>query len=280
MPPAQPPPDDPELPAALRRIAEQAARIGGQVARSYFGRVSAARLKPDRSEVCEADDAAQAAILAAIRAQRPEDAFIAEETVQLAGGASLPPAANDRVCWVIDPLDGTRNFLRGIPFYACSVAAMLGGRPVSGAIYDPVRDLLYSGSAAEGVLIDGTCAADHPLAGCPRAPNPKPIVGIPSSPAGHAATIVQRWLDRFVCRSLGSTALQTAWVATGQLDAALSDNARLWDIAAGALLVTASGGAISSPQGAPLFPLDVGRYAGEELPALAIRAGWREHQLP
>jgi myo-inositol-1(or 4)-monophosphatase len=283
MPCARPDPSDCELPAALRLVAEQAARAGGQVARSCFGRVSSARLKGDHSEVSEADDAAQAAIVASILAQRPVDAFLAEEVLGLPDGPrSWPRVTNDRVCWVIDPIDGTRNFLRGIPLWACSVAAMRGGLPLCGAVYDPLHDVLYSaGGGVGGLLLDGQPSAPaHSGAARPTGLNPKPVVGIPSSPTGPTAAIAYQWLERFVCRSLGSTALQLAWVASGQLDATLSDNARLWDIAAAWVLVTASGGRITSPEGAPLFPLDVQRYAGEKLPTLAARAALYDQLLP
>ncbi len=279
MSPASPVSDPSLSPAALRLIAERAARTGGRIARDYFGHVSAVRLKADRSEVCEADEGAQAAIVAQILDQRPDDAFLTEETLRMPAGhgASLPPPSADRVCWVIDPLDGTRNFVRGIPLYACSVAAILGGSPLCGAIYDPMREVLYSAGGAEGLLVEGGGGA---LAEDIRArlggSLGRPVVGIPSSPTGPVAAIAHRWLDRYVCRSLGSTALQLAWVASGELDATLSDNARLWDIAAGWVLVTAAGGRMTAPEGGPLFPLDVQAYGGEELPALAARAGFPE----
>jgi myo-inositol-1(or 4)-monophosphatase len=243
------------------------------MARGYFGRVTQARLKADRSEVCEADEAAQVAVVAALRGQRPDDAFVTEEVLRLAAGPPAPPpASDDVVCWVVDPLDGTRNFLRGIPLYACSVAAMRGGWPICGAIYDPAHDVLYSGTCAEGLFVNGRPHSPLRLSGA----NPKPIVGVPSSPSGATAALAHQWLDRFVCRGLGCTALQLAWVASGELDASLSDNARLWDLAAGWVLVAAAGGRLTSPAGASLFPLDVQRYAGEELPNLAARAGFLE----
>jgi myo-inositol-1(or 4)-monophosphatase len=277
MPPGQPASDARPSPAALRLIAEHAARTGGRIARGYFGRVSAVRLKGDRSEVCDADEAAQAAIVAELLAQRPEDALLTEETLRLPAGQESPALSGDRVCWVIDPLDGTRNFVRGIPLYACSVAAMLDGWPICGAIFDPVREVLYSAGGAGGLVVAGAGGA---LAEDIRArlggSLGRPVVGIPSSPKGPVAPIAHRWLDRFVCRSLGSTALQLAWVASGELDATLSDNARLWDITAGWTLVTAAGGRVTSPEGRPLFPLAVQAYRGGELPALAARAGFPE----
>jgi myo-inositol-1(or 4)-monophosphatase len=258
----------------LRHIAEEAARAGGHVARRFFRTKLAVRLKDDRSEVSDADEAAQAAVTECIQAHRPDHAFIAEETLlPRADGAREPAPSNDAVCWVVDPIDGTRNFVRGIPLYVCSVAAMLGGTPLVGAIYEPERDVLYSASLAEGFFVDSAPQSGRPVgAARPAGLNPRYVVGIPSTPVGPASVIAQAWLGRFVCRNLGSTALHLAMVATGELDAMLTDNSRLWDIAAGWVLVTASGGRMTGLGDAPLFPLDVGKYRATELPALAADA--------
>ena len=255
--------------AALRQLAEQAARVGGDVARGYFRTELAVRLKADHSEVSNADEAAQAALVAAIRAQRSGDAFLTEETLPR---AAMPTAAgNDVVCWVIDPIDGTRNFIRGIPIYACSVAAMFGGVPLVGAIYDPQRSVLYSGSQSEGLFVNGVPHAG-PATSRPRGTS-RPVVAIPSTVVGPLSEVAHDWLKLFICRNLGSTALHLAMVAIGELDAMLADNARLWDLAAGWVLVGAAGGAVTTPAGAPHFPLDIGLYVDAELPAIAKGAG-------
>jgi len=263
---------------ALRLLAEEAARTGGQVARGYFRSELTVRLKDDRSEVSDADDAAQAAVVACIRAMRPRDAFIAEETLPLL--AEQTPPTNDAFCWVIDPIDGTRNFVRGIPVYVCSVAVMRGGTPLAGALYDPERDTLYSASRDEGLFVNGR---PHPpeldAAARARRVHPRPVVAIPSSPVGPMAARAHAWLDRYICRNLGTTALHLGLVATGELDGALADNCRLWDIAAGWVLLTAAGRVMTDPAGAPLFPLDVGRYHGEELPAIAASADFHAQLL-
>ena len=260
---------DPAPLEPLRTLAEDAARVGGQVARQYFGTGVEVWLKADRSEVSRADEAAQAAVVAHLRAARPDDAFVAEEQLTLSPPPPPPPSA-DRLCWVIDPLDGTRNFIRHIPLYACSVAAMIGGHPVAGAVYDPPRDVLYSAARGSGLRIDGRLQPAR-VGGAVRARgvNPKPVVAIPSSPTALTAGSAHAWLDRFVCRGLGCTALHMAWVAGGELDALLADNPRLWDIAAGALLIAEAGGRVTSITGTPLFPFDVARYGGEPLPIIA-----------
>lgn len=248
---------------ALATLAEAAARAGGAVARRHFRTGLEVRLKADRSEVTIADEAAQQAVIATIRAARPADAFIAEERLQLDPPA--PPPAPERLCWIIDPIDGTRNYIRHIPLYACSVAVMQGGVPLAGTIYDPERDVLYSAVRGGPLCID---AAPAPPRGR-RNLNHKLVVGLPSSPGPESAALAHAWLDRFVCRSLGSTALHLALVASGELDAMLGDNPRLWDLAAGCLLVEAAGGVTATIEGRPVFPVDVAAYRGEPIVTLA-----------
>lgn len=268
MPPADFHPDQPDAQRTLRVLAEAAARAGGDVARRYFGTTCKVRLKADQSEVTEADRAAQAAVIAVLRASRPHDAIIAEEELELSDPSPAP--TNDNLCWAIDPLDGTRNFVRGIPLYVCSVAALVAGVPLVGAIYDPLRDRLYSASRAEGFFVDVEPQASRlDSAPLPAGRDPRPVVALPSTPTGPIAATARAWLERFICRNLGSTALHLAMVATGQLDAMLADNPRLWDVAAGWVMITAVGGRLTGPAGNPLFPLDVGRYSDEEMPLIA-----------
>lgn len=253
-----------QLHAELRAVAQRAAAAGARVAAEYFGRGVQVEFKADGSEVSEADRAAEAECVAVIRAARSHDAFIAEEAVsagraalQRAGGGAAP------VVWAIDPIDGTRNFVRGIPFYACSVGALLNGVPVAGAIVDPSRAQVYSGSLCDGAFLN-----DAPLRvvdGDERTL----LAAIPSKSRDRARAIVHHWVDRLVIRNFGSSALHLAMVAAGQLDAVLATDARLWDIAAGAVLIQAAGGRVTAPDGAAIFPFDVGQYDGGEIATLA-----------
>jgi myo-inositol-1(or 4)-monophosphatase len=256
----------------LRALAVAAARAGGEVAQRYFRTPLHVRFKPDQSEVSEADEAAQAAIVALLCGARPHDAFIAEETLHAPDGQDLPRRpTGDELCWVIDPIDGTRNFVRGIAHFACSVGVLHAGTPVAGAIFDPVRDVMYSGSVAEGFWINHALQpqADGADGRVAVAGVGRPVVGIPSTPAQPYASLAHEWLERYVCRNFGSTALHLAMVATGELDGMLADNPRLWDVAAGYVLVRAAGGRMTTPAGAEQFPLDLRAYAGEMMPTLA-----------
>lgn len=261
---------DPTELAALRALAETAARAGGAVARDFFRRQFRVTLKADRTEVSDADHAAQVAVVAAVAAVRPNDAFVTEEPLQLGPGMHPPPpAGDDALCWIIDPLDGTRNFVRGIPVYTCSVGVMLGGCPIVGAVYEPERDEMYSAHLGGVLFVNGQPWPRQRPAGL----SSKLLVGVPAAPKGTLTEIAHRWLDRFVGRNFGSCALHLAQVAAGQLDGMLSDNARLWDLAAGWVLVSASGGRITTPNGQPLFPANVSSSADSELPFIAGHGG-------
>jgi myo-inositol-1(or 4)-monophosphatase len=262
---------DPAALDRLCRLAEQAARVGGAVARGYFRTDLNIRFKADRSEVSEADEAAQAAVMQCIHAPRPHDAFIGEEAVAGPHAGDAPAATNDHFCWVIDPIDGTRNFVRGIPCYACSVAVMFGGFPLAGAIYDVERDVLYSAIRGGPLLVNGN-PARPPSGEAEKSGRLRLVVGIPSRAVGPLAKLSHDWLSRYVCRNLGSTALHMAMVATGELDGMLADTPRLWDVAAGWVLIESAGGRVVGPDGAPLFPLDVGGYRGTQTAFRAARA--------
>jgi myo-inositol-1(or 4)-monophosphatase len=259
----------------LRELAESAARLGGNLARQSFGRQQQVTLKDDRTEVTEVDCAVERAIIAQIRTRRPDDSFIGEESAVSAPNArppSLQSSISNRqsVCWVIDPIDGTRNYIREMPLFTCSVAAMIGGEPVAGAVYDPVHSVMYSAARGRGTFLDGVrVSLAERRAMIPADPDRKLFVGIPSARREATRRLVLLAVEEHIVRNLGSAALHLAWSAVGQLDVAVMGNVKLWDIAAGCLLVAEAGGVVTSPDGKAVFPLDVMRYAGEEIPLLA-----------
>jgi myo-inositol-1(or 4)-monophosphatase len=269
-------------PNALRVLAEQAARVGGALAREAFGRRQTVRLKSDQSEVTDVDVAAEKAIIDFIRAARPRDRFLGEESAESDAADASPagetpalprrsePAAPDSVAWIIDPIDGTRNFIRHMPLFACSIAAMHAGAPVAGAIFEPIQDTMYSAHRGGGLHLNGRPfqpAPDQRLsAGDPQR---KLFVGIPSARRESTTPLVLHAIENHVVRNFGSIALHLALVALEHLDAAVVSNAKLWDIAAGCLLVQESSGLVTGPAGEPLFPIDLPRYRGEEIQLLA-----------
>ena len=259
-------PESPD-PQALRTLAVEAARLGARIAREAFDRPRSVALKADRSEVTEVDLAAQRQIEQLLRTRRPDDAILGEETT----GPQRQNVPDDAVWWLIDPIDGTRNFVRGIPIFACSVAAMHRGRVLAGAICDAMLDVTYS-ATAEGPVFTN----DVPLASTEPAtehlpPTRRLLVAVPSLRRERTRPLVQLVLEKHLLRNSGSTALHLAWVALGRLDAAVSGNSRLWDIAAGAALLEAAGCVLSDPEGRAVLPIDPARYDGREIPTLAAR---------
>lgn len=256
--------------AELLSIAEQAARVGGAIAREAFGTRPGLRFKADRSELTHIDEAAERAVIKHIRSRRPDDAFIGEEAAARGEFGAVRPGQH---CWAIDPLDGTRNFVRGLPAVACSVAVLSEGVPIAGAVYDPLSDCLYSAAAGRGMCIDGApVPAMDAVMDAYRA-RARMLAAIPSLPEPAYRPAVMRMIERYVVRTFGSAALHLAWIAAGRIDAALQDNPKLWDVAAGWLLIRESGGEATRPDGAPLFPLDVAAYRGENTPVVAGRGG-------
>ncbi|MFH1746900.1 MAG: inositol monophosphatase [Planctomycetota bacterium] len=260
-------PENPSHLSALRKLAEQAARAGGDVARRLFRTEFTIRRKTDGSEVTDADEAAQVAVVKVIQEQRDHDAIIAEEVLD--STQASPAAGNENLCWVIDPIDGTRNYVRGVPYYAVSVAVMYGGFTLAGAIHEVERDVMYSASRTEGLLLNGQPRQKMQWENVIAGRACKPLAGIPSSLQGAAYEVVRQWASRVVVRNLGSTAMHLAMVAAGHFQAALISDSRLWDIAAGGLMIDLSGGVMTTLDGRPIFPFDVSTYAGEAIPSLA-----------
>ncbi len=254
--------------AELLRLAESACRIGGAIARDMFGRSIDVHYKHDNSEVTDIDVAAERAVIDHIRAQRPHDLFIGEEAVER---DTLPQHADpdaQRFHWIIDPIDGTRNFVRGVPLFACTVAVARHGTPVCGAIYEPLADRMTVAVSGGGARMNGAALTIESENG-KRLPGRKLVVAVPSArfPAGQH--LVKRVIDRHVVRSFGCATLHLAGVACGWFDAAILNNSKLWDIAAGWLIVQEAGATITDLEGRPVFPRDLSKYQGEEMPCLA-----------
>jgi myo-inositol-1(or 4)-monophosphatase len=247
--------------AELRRQASGWIVAAGEIALDRFGKAVAQR-KADRSLVTDADHAVQQFLLDAIARCCPDDCVITEET-QAAPERHAEVGAAHR-CWVIDPIDGTRSYARSFPGFCVSMALMEGGRPVVGLVYNPLTRQLYHAIVGGGAWLDERRlgVTDEPL-GCDT------LLAIPSSRRGPMPRPVHDWIDRFVVRNLGSTALHLALLAAGAVDAVFADECRLWDIAAGELLVREAGGQLISFSGQPYFPMDLALYGREETPFMA-----------
>lgn len=229
-----------------REVAIEAARAAAAVLRRIVDQGGASRIRNKGAVdlVTEADLAAEEAVLAVLSRHTPDLPVLAEE----GGGASL---AADR--WIVDPLDGTTNFVHGIPHFAVSVALERDGRIVAGCVHDVMRDECWAAARGHGA----TCN-DQPVHVSSRDTLGEALVGtgFPYDRQQRAATylrIVQAFLVQVQgLRRAGAAALDLAWVAGGRLDAFWEPGLAPWDVAAGALLVQEAGGRVSDGEGAAL----------------------------
>jgi myo-inositol-1(or 4)-monophosphatase len=225
-------------PVELLEVAEAAARLAGGLLRERFegGLQGAVHAKSTPTDLAsEADLAAEAAIRELLASRRPDDALLAEE-----GGGDQHLEAG-RVRWVVDPLDGTINFLFGIPQWCVSVACEDERGTLAGVVYDPMRDEAFAAT------LDGPATCNgQPVEARPDAPLAESLIvtgfaydaAIRERQAGLLARLVPRARD---VRRTGSAALDLAWLAAGRYNGYFERTVQPWDIAAGMLLVRRAG---------------------------------------
>lgn len=220
---------------ALLNTAQLAARAAGEEARRWYQKGVEPHDKGFREWVTEADVAAQEAALTVIKQRYPDHAFLAEEDM----AADRSTAG---ITWIIDPLDGTTNFVRHVPFFCASVSAALDGQPRVGAVYDAIGGEMYSGAQGQGASID-----EEPLLVGETSRLTEAIIGFDSPRAEVVRARQWAIMSALAARcktvkSLGSAALGIAYVAASKFDAYLHLDLSPWDMAAGAVLVGEAGG--------------------------------------
>ena len=241
--------------------AEAWADRAGSIAMANLGR-AAVREKTDGTEVTDTDMAIQSMLVDAIRQSFPGHAIIAEESLATRSMTPAPDAAP--FCWVIDPLDGTRNYVRGFPGFATSIAVMESGRPIVGVVRWHTTGQTYS-----AVLGHGARAGGRTLH-CASAPmDSNTLIGAQLGPNHATDETVAPWLRRWAVRNLGATALHLALVAAGHLGAAYARDCWIWDLAAGALLISEAGGRCTGTSGSEIFPVDLRACARTNYPLIA-----------
>ena len=204
--------------------------------------------------VTEVDIAAEQEILYQLGKAYPDHAFLAEESGQTGN------AKSDHL-WVIDPLDGTSNFMRGIPHYYVSIACIVDGRLAHAVVFDPVRQEEFTASRGRGAQLNG-----HRLRVSNRTDLRECLLGTGIPFLGHeqqrlpqyTQTLAELAAQCMGIRRAGAAALDLAYVAAGRFDGFWETGLERWDIAAGALIIKEAGGLISDLSGSERY-LDNGQ---------------------
>jgi myo-inositol-1(or 4)-monophosphatase len=231
----------------LDRSLDLARRLAAEAGEIILDRrhTASRRQKADGSEVTDADLAAEEHIRDVLNRTYPDHDVLAEE-----GGLGTDQPPRARYCWAVDPLDGTRSYVRGFPCFATSIALLDGGEPVVGVVREHTSGQVYTAMAGRGAHLDGV-----PIRVAQRPLDYEFFVGISSSKHPNSRAALQRLLERVSLRGMGSTAVHMALVASGAIDAALSHRCYTWDVAAGYLLVREAGGVCTDAAGGDLLPL-------------------------
>lgn len=229
----------------LLNIAVRAARRAGEIIVRSLNRLESLTItsKGRNDFVTEVDRVAEQEIIATIRRHHPHHAFLAEESGRSGESETL---------WVIDPLDGTTNFLHGFPVFAVSIACQIKGRLEHAVVYDPMRQELFTASRGAGAHVD-----NHRM----RVSKARTLEGALIA-TGFPYRANTRYLDAYLgmlravalevagVRRPGSAALDLAYVAAGRVDAFWEIGLSPWDTAAGTLLIQEAGGRIGTLTGA------------------------------
>jgi myo-inositol-1(or 4)-monophosphatase len=224
----------------LLNVAFAAARHAGKTMMRQFERVDTLTIteKHKNDFVTEVDKQAERIIIDALQQAFPEHGILSEESGSV--------KQNDEYLWIIDPLDGTQNYIRGIPQFSISIALQYKGQIEHGLVYDPAKDELFSASRGQGTRLN-----DHRLRVSQTQQLDQALLGT-GFPFRHPHYL-NDYLRSFeklypsVCdiRRMGSAALDLAYVAAGRFDGFWEYGLSPWDIAAGSLLVTEAGGFVS-----------------------------------
>jgi myo-inositol-1(or 4)-monophosphatase len=242
------------------------ARAAGAGVLEHYGKVRRL-LKRNDEAVTEADRASQRLIVSELRRRFPGDGIIGEENETgdaITFDVSNPAGRN----WVIDPIDGTNNFIAGLGIFAVCIGLLEAGKPVLGVVYDVTRDQLYAAAQGHGAWL-GTRRLE--VLKTPMGDNT--MLMLTSNlvmPDGKAPPWARRWLDQtnWKIRILGSAAIEAVEVAAGIAHGAITLNGKLWDIAASAAIAMEAGAIVTDPTGKPIFPFNLAGYRGAKVPYL------------
>jgi myo-inositol-1(or 4)-monophosphatase len=219
-------------------------RAAGDVLNYYADRDKLVEFKGQANLVTIADRKSEELIIGGILGRYPEHSILAEES-----GATQPGAA---VQWIIDPLDGTTNFAHGYPFYCVSIAVEEKGEVICGAVYDPVREEMFSAARGAGAYRNGERLR---VSEVDRLSEALLITGFPYNFRERLKTVIGQF-EMFLVASQavrrgGSAALDLCYVASGRLDGFWELNLQPWDTAAGRIILEEAGGRVTDFKAGP-----------------------------
>ncbi len=231
-------------------IAVSAARAAGNIIVRAQDRLDTIKVsqKSHNDYVTDIDQQVEQEIIKVIRKAHPNHGILGEESGESAG-------SNDEYTWIIDPIDGTRNFIHGFPQFAVSIAIRRKGKIEHGVIYDPVRQELFSASKGKGARLNehrirvSKCSKlEESLlgTGCPGASNEEDV-------KAYIRTLHHLQPLCGDIRRAGAATLDLAYVAAGRLDGFWESGLKLWDLAAGTLLIKEAGGLVCDIDGSDNF---------------------------
>src|SRR5579884_3916838 len=249
----------------------EAARLGARQLEDWRQRFQVQE-KARFDLVTDADLASQRAIRDFLAGRFPGHGFLAEEEHSFTGrpGPEAPPT------WIVDPLDGTTNYVHDCPMYCVSIGLQVAGELVVGVVFDPCRNELFAAARGLGARLN-----DRPLRTSRTARLDETLLstGFPPDVRGHERTL-QWWryfsLHARSLRRTGSTALNLAYVAAGRFDGYWAFDNHVWDVAGGTVLIEEAGGRITNVDGSPYDPYTPDALASNGPLHPAFLAAFRE----
>ncbi|MDR1491752.1 MAG: inositol monophosphatase [Planctomycetaceae bacterium] len=229
--------------AEFLKICERAARKGGQVLREKLGNAWV-REKRRADLVTEADFASQETIREIVLNAFPAHAFLGEENENNVAQTEI-----SEYRWIVDPLDGTTNFVHGVPLFATSVALVHGKDVLCGTIYNPILEECFTAAAGCGAFLNGKAIRASQTADLADS---LAAVSFPTTTRFDSPDLLAFMklvpLAQAIRRT-GSTAINMAYLAAGRFDVLTCYGAHAWDVAAGAILICEAGGILAAPDG-------------------------------
>ncbi|HIE30475.1 TPA: inositol monophosphatase [Candidatus Poribacteria bacterium] len=247
-------------------VAKDIAKESGRLLLEYYGNIDSFEYKGVGDVVTEADKESEKLINNRLKTEFPFFSILGEEY-------GLLDLQSD-YCWATDPLDGTSNYASKLPIFSVSIALLYKGSPIIGVVYDPNQDFMYCAAKSEGAFLNEQRI---------QVSNRTQLESI--SLFGAATDIIETlpsYLSKVgKVRSLGSAAIHLSNVAAGYFDGCLDINTKLWDVAAGALILQEAGGTFTDHSGEPIFPLEKSSpaYHGNRIPFLATNGKIHQQTL-